>query len=364
MQLGYFAMPLHPPGCDYRQVLEENRQAIILADRLGYAEAWMGEHFTSLSEPVTHPFMFFATVVPETENIRFGSAVHNLPYHHPAHLAAQIAMFDQMSGGRTLVGIGPGGLPSDTEFFGITPDVGHRMMAECADIMVRLWTEDPPHEIEGEFWTLRIRNFTLPEIGVGAMPKPLQKPHPPIAYPMRSPKSGSARLCAERDWIPFSGNFIPAGYVKSQWDDYAAHCEELGKPANRDKWRVGRSLLVAESDAQADEYVAKAEGGFRYYFHYLRTLEVKRQMADATPHEFQAEVETRVNESLEDQVIAGSADTVLDKLIAFRDEVGHFGTLVATGHDWDEPELWRSSMARLAQDVMPRFRQHAEATAA
>ena len=361
MQLGYFAMPLHPPERNYAEVLEENRQAIILADKLGYSEAWIGEHFTSLAEPITDPFMFMATVIPETKHIKFGSAVLNLPYHHPAHLAMQLAMFDHLSGGRLLIGVGPGGLPSDTEFFGIPKDAGHRMMVECVDQMIRIWTEDPPYDIEGEFWDMHHHDFVLPHIGVGRSPKPLQKPHPPIAYAMRSPKSGAARLCAERDWIPISGNFVPSGFIRSQWDDFEHQCADLGKTADRDRWRVARSILVAESDAQAGDYVAQEEGGFRFYFQYLRTLEVRRQMADTTTAEFQAEVETRVNEALEDQVIAGSAATVLDKLVELHDELGYFGTLIATGHDWDDADLWRGSMARLAEDVMPKFRQHAEA---
>jgi hypothetical protein len=60
-------------------------------------------------------------------------------------------------------------------------------------------------------------------------------------------------------------------------------------------------------------------------------------------------------------VISGSAQTVLDKLIALRDEIGHFGTLLATGHDWDDAVLWKSALRRLAEDVMPRFSQHADA---
>jgi alkanesulfonate monooxygenase SsuD/methylene tetrahydromethanopterin reductase-like flavin-dependent oxidoreductase (luciferase family) len=69
-----------------------------------------------------------------------------------------------------------------------------------------------------------------------------------------------------------------------------------------------------------------------------------------------------VNEALEDEVIAGDADTVLDRLIAYREEVGSFGTLLMTGHDWGDKDLWRGSMRRLAEDVMPRLSQHAKVT--
>ncbi len=361
INLGFFAMPLHPHERDYQKVIAENREAVILADRLGFSEAWIGEHYTSVAEPIPDPWMFFASALHETKSIRFGTAVLNLPYHHPVRLGIQIAMFDQISNGRAMVGIGPGGLVSDTEIFGIDRDKGYAMMLECVDMMVALWTTNPPYDLKGEFWNLALDEAMQTDIGVGRLPKPVQKPHPPIAYAMRSPKSGSARTMAERDWIPISGNFIPSGHIKSQWEDYAAHRQALGKRPDPENWRAARSILVTESDAQAQEYLDRAETGFRHYFSYLRTLEMKREIQDLSSLEFQAQLSTRVNEALEDQVIAGSADTVLDKLVAFREETGPFGTLLMTGHDWDDADLWRSSMHRLAEDVMPRLNQHAAA---
>jgi alkanesulfonate monooxygenase SsuD/methylene tetrahydromethanopterin reductase-like flavin-dependent oxidoreductase (luciferase family) len=362
VHLGYFAMPLHPKERVYREVMEENRAAVILADQLGFSEAWIGEHQTSVSEPITDPYLFLATVIHQTKNIKFGTAVLNLSYHHPVKLGMQIAMFDQLSGGRTLVGIGPGGLISDSEIFGVDRDRSYEMMVECIDIMEMLWTQDAPIEFKGEFWNVTLKGFIEDGVGVGRMPKPLQQPKPPIAYAMRSPKSGASKLLAERDWIPISGNFVPSGFIKSQWEDYCNQRELIGKRPDPENWRAGRSVLVAESNAQADEYVSQAEGGFRHYFHYLRTLEAKRNMMDATAQEREEFVAARVNEALEDQVIAGDADTVLDRLIAYREEVGPFGTLLMTGHDWDDKDLWRGSMRRLAEDVMPRLIQHAEVT--
>ena len=83
---------------------------------------------------------------------------------------------------------------------------------------------------------------------------------------------------------------------------------------------------------------------------------------DSTREERETFVASKVNEALEDQVIAGDADTVLQKLIAFREEVGPFGTLLMTGHDWDDREMCQRSMKMLAQDVMPRLIQHASVT--
>ena len=97
----------------------------------------------------------------------------------------------------------------------------------------------------------------------------------------------------------------------------------------------------------------------RFYFNYLFTLAKMRGLTGTPSAAQQADIDADVEAALSGMVIAGSPQTVLDKLIAFRDEVGHFGTLVATGHDWDDADMWRGSMAKLARDVMPRFAAHA-----
>lgn len=361
MELGYFAMPLHPPARDWREVLEENRQAVILADRLGYAEAWIGEHITTTSEPIVSPLLFLATVIPETRAIRLGTAVVNIPHHHPAHLAAQVAMFDQLSQGRCLLGIGPGGMASDAELFHSTPEKRGEMMLECIDMMTAIWTQDPPYVLKGKYWDCTVKDFVIPEYGVGAMGKPFQKPHPPIALALRSPQSSGTLLCAERGWIPISGNFIPTAFVKGHWDGYAAACGKAGRRPDRKIWRVARSILVTPDDREARDYVADPDGGMSYYFRYLRTLAAMRTTPGAPDDAVRAQVEVQVNEALEDQVIVGSPNSVLDQLIAFRDETGDFGTLLATGHDWDKAEMWKRSMVLLAEDVMPKLRQHCAA---
>ncbi len=118
MQLGYFTMPVHPPGRDYVQTLKEDREAIVLADRLGYVEAFVGEHVTDTAETVTDSAVFLASLAHVTERIRLGTGTVNLPNGHPAAIAAKIAMLDHILEGRLLLGVSPGGLPSDWEVFG------------------------------------------------------------------------------------------------------------------------------------------------------------------------------------------------------------------------------------------------------
>src|SRR3984885_12075265 len=117
MRLGLFMMPVHPPSRSFTETLAENAEKSLLADRLGFEELWMGEHFSATSEPIPSPLMFFADLISRTKNLRFGTGVINLPNHDPVIVAAEVAQFDHMSRGRFLLGVGPGGLLSDFELF-------------------------------------------------------------------------------------------------------------------------------------------------------------------------------------------------------------------------------------------------------
>jgi alkanesulfonate monooxygenase SsuD/methylene tetrahydromethanopterin reductase-like flavin-dependent oxidoreductase (luciferase family) len=367
MRLGLFMMPVHPPARSFSETLAEDAEKSLLADALGFDELWVGEHFSATSEPIPSPMMFMASLIPRTRNLTFGTAVINLPNHDPVVVAAEAAQFDHMSGGRFMLGIGPGGLASDFELFDNADfAVRTRKTVEAIDFIERIWTQDPPYDLAGEFWTVRIKDAIMPELGVGFMPKPLQRPRPPIAISLASPNSASARLAAQRGYGIISANIIPTWSIASHWATYAQACAELGKPARGDNWRVARNVMVAESDAEAQDRFGD-DGSNRYFFTYIRdvlarvnVLSILKPRPDMTDEEATAET------IMAECVIHGAPATVLDKLVGLRERVGPFGTLLMTGLDWSGPNeaRERAAMRLLAHEVMPKFRQHAAALAA
>lgn len=94
MRLGYFAMPLHPLGRPWAETLTEDRDAVILADSLGFHDAFIGEHLTDRHENITNSLLFLATLIHQTEQIRLGTGTTNLSHQHPVLVAANSAMFD------------------------------------------------------------------------------------------------------------------------------------------------------------------------------------------------------------------------------------------------------------------------------
>ena len=197
MRLGMFMMPVHPPDRTFWSTLDEDTDKSLLADQLGYDELWLGEHFSASTEPIPSPMMFFANLLPRTKHIQFGTAVINIPNHHPAIVAADCAQFDHMSKGRFLMGVGPGGLVSDFELFK-NPDhnARNRMVIEAVDMIEKIWSQDPPYDLKGEFWNISIKDGIDAKLGVGYMPKPYQQPRPPVFISLASPNSSSATTAA------------------------------------------------------------------------------------------------------------------------------------------------------------------------
>ncbi len=129
-------------------------------------------------------------------------------------------------------------------------------------------------------------------------------------------------------------------------------------------WRVSRSVLVTESDAEAEEYLADPSSGLHFYysfFHYTFS-NARKALYMLKPDLLMPDEDVTVDTIKRALMIAGSPRRVLEQLVALREETGHFGTLLMAGHDWDRPALWRRSMERLAREVMPAFSQHAAAT--
>jgi len=365
VKLGLFTMPFHHPDRDWTAILEEDQEAIVLADRLGFTEAFVGEHFTSWSERITSPLVFLATLIPRTTQIRFGTGVINLPQLHPATVAAHAAMFDHLCRGRFILGIGPGGLVSDLELFEVgRAELRPQMVLESIDIILKLWQQDPPYEIDGRFWKISLAENIWPEFKVGYVPRPYQRPHPPIALSILTPNSPSARTAGERGWIPLSGQFFHRRYLRGHWEKYVEGCEAAGRRPDPDVWRVARSVLVTPTNAEAEEYLADPDTALSFYYRFFvhSFSHGRKALFMLKPDLLTPDEDVTVDAVKRALVVAGSPDRVLDQLVALRDETGHFGTLLMGGHDWDQPKLWRRSMELLATEVMPRFARHAETT--
>jgi alkanesulfonate monooxygenase SsuD/methylene tetrahydromethanopterin reductase-like flavin-dependent oxidoreductase (luciferase family) len=276
MKLGFFTMPIHPLGKNWRQSLREDREAFILADELGYTEGYVGEHATDQAENITSCVMFICTLIDATKHIKLGTGTINMPNSHPVTIASQIAMLDHLLDGRFIFGISPGGLLSDAEAFGNLDADRRAMFLESINQVLEIWRSEPPYHIKGKFWNISVERQFMPEIGQGYLPKPLQQPHPPIVVTAVTPFS--------------------QGITKLS--------------------RGGRVELFKQ----------------------------RREQPDA---------EVTLDSVCDNLVTYGSPNKVIDEILAFRETVGDFGTLLYAGKDWTDRDLGRRSMSLLAEKVLP-----------
>jgi len=356
MRLGTFMMPLHPPTREPWRTYKEDREAILLADKLGYSEALVGEHVTDLAENVTSCLMFLASLAHETKRIVLGSGTVNMPNSHPAAIAAQVAMIDHLLKGRFIFGISPGGLMSDAEVFGNYKKDRNAIFVESINMVLDIWKGEPPYKLQGQFFHVTTENTMIPEIGQGAIIKPYQKPHPPIVVTAVAPHSKGVTEAAKRGWTPISANFLLPEWVKSHWPRYVEGCEAIGRKAHGQDWRVAKSIFVADDERTAKEYGHGPNGPYHFYFKQLIRKLVGLGGRGNLFKLDQNEPDSSITADTMTPrlVIAGTVSIVVEQILAFRQKVGPFGTLYYPCHDWVDPRLAKRSMELMVEQVMPK----------
>ncbi len=356
MNVGYFTMPLHPPGSDITKTLDEDLDQIVTLDQLGYKEAWIGEHFTTVWENIPAPDLFIAKALALTENIVLGTGVTCMPNHNPFMIAHRIAQLDHMAHGRFYWGVGSGGFPGDFEVFGFDPSLGeHRSMTRDAiDLILQIWEDPKPGVYEHKYW-----NFTIPEpvddFGLRFHLKPYQKPHPPIGVAGVSNKSDTLILAGERGWIPMSINLVPSPTLRTHWEAVEEGASNTGRTPDRSEWRIAREIYIADTTEQARKEALEGvlRRDFEQYFRQLLTKTNQMSLMKTDPDMPDSDVTA---EYLIDNIwIVGSPDDVADKLRQLYKDVGGFGVLLAMGHEWHPRERWLNSMTMLIKEVMPRL---------
>jgi alkanesulfonate monooxygenase SsuD/methylene tetrahydromethanopterin reductase-like flavin-dependent oxidoreductase (luciferase family) len=355
MNLGFFTMPIHPLDKDWRLSLRQDREAFLLADELGFTEAYVGEHVTDKAENITSCVAFIAWVAAATRQIRLGTGTINMPNTHPATIAASMAMLDHMLDGRLIFGISPGGLLSDAELFGNLDANRNEMFVESINQVLDIWAGEPPYDLHGKYWNISTQKTLIKEIGQGTIARPLQRPHPPVVVTAVAPFSKGVTEAAARGWDPISANFLMPAWVKSHWPKYVEGCERGGRVADPANWRVAKSVFVAHDASTAKAYATDPDGPYVYYYRSLFTkLKMSGRIELFKTHRDQPDDDVTLEMICDKLVIYGTPESVADQLLAFQDEVGRFGTLLYAGKDWKDPELGRQSMILMAENVMPR----------
>ncbi|HEX7928070.1 MAG TPA: LLM class flavin-dependent oxidoreductase, partial [bacterium] len=353
MKFGTFFFFQLAPGRDPVQVIHNELDQMKWTEELGFDQMWITEHHFIEYGLSVDPPAIAAAAAARTERIRIGLAAAILPFHHPVRLAEQLALVDIMSKGRLDVGIGRGNRPM--EFYGYQiPQVESRQrFDEIQKILVGLWTN--------EYFSFEGKHYQQPRVRM--IPKPYQKPHPPLYTVCVGPDTIKETARAGMGMLN-SVLYGPIDPLVGNRDLYAKTMQESGftEAQIKDaltKWGVSRHVYVAPTDAQAFEEAKEAE---LWYQSALKRFLVPERIEDAHPDlqpAFKAMADRLSKVTWEDlkreTLVFGSPDTVCRHMEAMQ-KIGVGQAMCWMNFGGLAQDKVRRSMELFSKEVMPNFR--------
>jgi natural product biosynthesis luciferase-like monooxygenase protein len=350
MQFGLFyqlpCAPTQQEGTRYHDTIEQ----IVYADELGFDIAWLAElHFYQPFSILPAPLILAAALAQRTTRIRLGTAVVLLPLQHPLRVAEDAAMVDILSQGRLELGVGRGGITIHFQGLNVPYEESRERFEEALTIIERAWTQ--------ETCTFAGKYFQVPETSV--VPKPLQKPHPPLRIAANSPET--AAFAGAHGYPVFVASIInPLPKLPEHVDLYRRAFRAAGHTGKQEDIVAGFPIYVADS---AEQVRHEVEASFMYYF---RTLSAQLHLGERDPsasYAYMREVRRRLEamtweEAEATMALYGSPERCVQKLREVHEWCGMRQVLC-----WFNPgglvphRLVLASMRRFAEEVMPAVRE-------
>ncbi|HVL83747.1 MAG TPA: LLM class flavin-dependent oxidoreductase [Pseudonocardia sp.] len=353
LRFGTFLAPFHVPGQNPTLALQRDLELVAHLDALGYDEAWIGEHHSAGSEIIASPEIFIAAAAERTRRIRLGTGVTSIAYHNPLWVADRMVLLDHLTRGRTMLGVGPGSLPTDSAMIGLTPTDTRELLDVNLDIIMRLLRgeavtqQTPTHNLVDA--RLQLRPFSDPcfDVAVAAVASPTG-PRLAGRYGVGLLSIGATLTQDGFDALAHHWNVV---------EERAAH---YGQPRpDRSGWRLVGLMHIAETREQAYRDV---EFGIAHWFHYFQKVAAFPQMDVGNSADVKGMIDF-INEAGIGAI--GTVDDAKAQVQRLVDQSnGGFGAMLLLGHDWANPQATRRSFELIAQQVFPEFQDQAASTLA
>jgi limonene 1,2-monooxygenase len=339
LRFGAFIAPHHAMEENPSLCLHRDMALVEHMDRLGYDEAWMGEHHSAGFETIASPELFIAAAAERTRHIRLGTGVSSLPYHHPLILADRIMQLDHMTRGRVMFGVGPGALSSDAHMMKIPVALQRERMEEAIEVLVPL--------LRGEVVTRETDWFSLEEARVQLIPWS----RPSVEMAVASLVSPSGARAAGRHGLGLLSISATstAGFnaLASNWAIAEGVAADHGQKMDRSRWRLVGQMHIAETRQQALDDIQFGLAKWLAYFKDVANLPL---------------VPEGVGDPIEAYLASGAAvvgtpDDAIERIELLQKESGGFGAFLLFAHNWANTAATNLSYELSARYVMPRFQQ-------
>jgi limonene 1,2-monooxygenase len=338
VQHGLFIAPYHDVDESPTIALRRDLEIVAWAERLGFAEAWFGEHHSTGWETICSPELMIAAAAERTNRIRLGTGVVSMPYHSPLMVANRIVQLDHMTMGRVMFGMGPGLLPTDAEMIGVEIKSLRDKLTEVAEVMVAL--------LSGEEVTHRTSWYTLDRARTHLRPYTL--PHPEIAVAsaitpsggMLAGKHGFGMLCVA---ATEAAGFDVLG---ENWKIANEIAAEQGRTMDPAKLRLVVPMHVAATREQARAEVAEGIARWVEYFDRVAPKGMRGMSGAGDPADLLIEA---------GRAVIGTPADAIAMIERLQAKQGEFGVVLLQAHNWAEWEQTKKSYELYARFVMPHF---------
>ncbi|GAA3950034.1 LLM class flavin-dependent oxidoreductase [Actinomadura viridis] len=339
-------------GQSAKEVYDYQIEIVELLEELGFDGVWVAEHHFRDYGVVPNIFTLLANLAARTERLRLGTGIVVLPLHNPVHVAEEAAMVDLLSGGRLELGIGRGYQSIEFENFGLDLSEARDRFNESLDMLLGLWTRDD-FEYKGRFHETR-HPLTL-------MPKPVQRPHPPLHVAAVSPET--VEMYAARGLPILADPAAPFKKIAKAAETWHATAAANGVDTTGVELVASRSVYVAPTLEQAREDQARFEEGFdRSRIFNLRSAPIDPGTGQAAKgFEFYQDRYLKGgsvdNEFRWNQLeIIGDPERVIAQIQTVRD-MGYGNLMCDFGSTRELPiEEMKKVLRFFAAEVMPAFR--------
>ncbi|HEV3329119.1 MAG TPA: LLM class flavin-dependent oxidoreductase [Acidimicrobiales bacterium] len=343
LRFGTFIGPLHDPAHNPTLAIHRNLELIEWLDKLGYDEAWVGEHHSNGYETIPAPDIFLAAAAERTKRIKLGTGVVSLPYYHPFIVADRMVFLDHLTRGRMIMGVGPGAFPSDAHMMGLDFSESRVKMAESLDAIMQLLVAEEPVSMETSWFTMREGRLNL---------RPYTYPHFEIAVASAVSPSGPSLAGRSGVSLLSMAGATEAGFeaLRSMWGIVQEQADRTGKVVDRANWRVVGFYHLAETEEQARRDVRFGlQALMRFFASGIPFFPVTKDADWSRPDD--------IIDVLNDSGIAviGTPDRMADAVRRYRDQTGGFGCFLAQNHELANREASMYSYELFMRHVAPEF---------
>ena len=340
MNFGAFLLMPSPSVRPHAEIYARGLDIAQAAEALGYDGVWLAEHHFSNYGYLSQPLIMATHLAAKTSRIRIGTAVVVLPLHNPLMVAEQAATIDLLSQGRFDLGLGRGYQQYEFQRLGLDLKDSRGRWEEAIEIVARAFTEES-FSYQGEY-------YSFPETNV--LPKPYQKPHPPIWVVGQSPESidGAVRRGFH---VVTGGAAFPIGRIEERREQFDAAVQRHGQEGQL-QFGIQQKIHVTESEEEA---VKMAEHGLWNMRVSLSLRLGREQVEKGRVTDVPIEDEPSIQELVDRHFLFGTPDTVSEKLTRLQDKLrlDHLNCDFWLG-DMPQDKVLRS-MELFARHVMPRF---------